>query len=64
VELLADGQPVSEDRHTGFTGSHPKDAAYQLRIPPEAKSPLTLRITAAGSGGNDSQGAVSITSKR
>lgn len=64
VELLADGQAITEDRHAGFTGSHPKNAVYQLNIPPSTKPPLSLRITAKGAGGTDSHGEISITPKR
>lgn len=63
VELLADGRPIAEDRHTGFAGTQPKDAVYQLSIPPSARKPLVLRFTAAGAGGNDSHGKISITPK-
>jgi hexosaminidase len=64
VELLADGQATAEDRHAGFTGGNPKNAVYQLSIPPSAKPPLSLRITAKGAGGNDSHGEISIIPKR
>lgn len=63
VELLADGKPVAEDRHAGFTGTHPKDSVYQLTVPPSAHGPLTLRIHARGSGGNDSHGRIAVTAK-
>jgi hexosaminidase len=63
VELLAVGSPVAEDRHAGFTGTHPKDAVYQLSIPPSAKTPLALRFSAAGAGGNDSHGRITVIPK-
>lgn len=63
VELLADGKPVAEDRHTGFTGTNPKDATYQLAIPATAKGKLSLRISAKGAGGNDSHGEINMLAK-
>ncbi len=63
VELLADGTPVAEDRHVGFTGSAPKNATYKLILPPAALTQkLTLRISAKGAGGNDSSGEIVILS--
>ena len=62
VELLADGKPVAEDRHTGFTGGSPRDFKYQLTAPPTAKSKaLSFRISAKGAGGNDSRGEIVIS---
>lgn len=64
VELLADGKPVAEDRHEGFTGTHPRNADYQLRLP--AGNPpqrLELRITAKGAGGDDSQGGILLSTR-
>lgn len=58
VELLADGKPVAEDRHAGFTGTHPNNPDYRLQPPKGLRGTLTLRITAKGSGGNDSRGEV------
>lgn len=63
VELLADGKPVAEDRHPGFTGTHPKDSTYQLQVPKDATGKLSLRISAKGSGGNDSHGDIVISPK-
>lgn len=60
VELLSSGSPVAEDRHSGFAGYHPRDATYRLPIPPSAKSPFNLRITAKGADGNDSRGRIII----
>lgn len=61
VELLADGKKVAGDRHTGFTGTNPKDAIYRLSVPADAKGKLTLRISAKGAGGNDSRGEIVIS---
>lgn len=59
VELLADGKVIAEDRHAGFTGTHPNQPDYRLApAAGAAKGQLTLRIAAKGSGGNDSRGAV------
>lgn len=63
VELLADGKPVAEDRHAGFTGTNPKDATYRLTIPAGTTGKLTLRVSAKGSGGNDSNGEVVLSAK-
>ncbi len=63
VELLADGAVVAEDRHPGFTGTSPKNPTYTLTIPQAARSKvLSLRISAKGSGGNDSRGEITISS--
>lgn len=63
VELLADGKPVAEDRHTGFTGTNPKDATYQISFPPDSKGKLSLRISAKGAGGNDSNGKINMLAR-
>ena len=63
VEPLADGKPVAADRHDGFTGTKPKDASYQLAIPANTNGKLTLRISAKGSGGNDSRGQIDVSAK-
>jgi len=63
VELLSSGSAIAEDRRVGFAGSHPRDVTYRLRIPPSAKSPFSLRITAKGAGGNDSFGRISVMPK-
>lgn len=60
VELLADGKPVAEDRHTGFTGTHPNNPDYRILPPGGLRGTLTLRINAKGSGGNDSRGEIQL----
>jgi hexosaminidase len=60
VKLLADGQEVAHDTHAGFAGGQPRSPLYVLDLP--ARNPdahYTLQATVKGSGGTDSQGAVS-----
>ncbi len=63
VELLANGKSVAEDRHSGFSGGNSKDTTYQIAVPRDAKGKLTLRLSAKGSGGNDSQGEIVVSAK-
>lgn len=60
VELLADGKPVAADRHEGFAGTHSVNPEFRLTLPRGQRGELSLRITAKGSGGNDSRGEVSL----
>lgn len=61
VELLADGKAVAEDRHDGFTGTHPRQADYQLKLPAGSKPErVELKVTAKGSGGDDSHGEIRL----
>lgn len=60
VELLADGKPVAEDRHAGFTGTNPRSPDYRIQPPKGLRGALTLRISAQGSGGNDSRGEIQL----
>jgi len=60
VELLADGKPVAADRHAGFTGTNPVNPEFRLTLPRGSRGELSLRITAKGSGGNDSRGEVTL----
>ena len=65
VELLADGKPVAEDRHAGFSGGQPKNQDYKLTLPRNIKAEkLSLRVTAKGSGGTDSTGVITLSSDR
>lgn len=61
VELLADGKAVAEDRHDGFTGTHPRQADYQLKLPAGSRPErVELKVTAKGSGGDDSHGEIRL----
>ena len=65
VELLADGKPVAEDRHPGFTGSQSRSQVFKLALPKASKAAfLSLRVTAKGSGGDDSRGEIAISHDR
>ena len=59
VELLVDGKAVAKDAHAGFAGGQARDTAYTLAPGAAAKSgKLSVRVTATGSGGNDSGGNI------
>jgi len=59
VALVADGQEISRDNHTGFTGANPQGPIYTLDVPtPKPGVRYTLRAQVAGSGGTDSTGTV------
>lgn len=63
VELLADGEPVAEDRHPGFSGGQPKNHDYKLSLPRGTKfEKLSLRVSAKGAGGTDSHGEIRLSS--
>ena len=63
--MLADGKPVAEDRHAGFSGGQPRNTDYKLTLPCNTKAEkLSLRVTAKGSGGTDSRGEITLSSGR
>ena len=59
VALLADGQEVAADAHSGWTGAGSRDNVYVLRLPaiqPGVKYEVVARVRS--SGGTDSYGDV------
>lgn len=63
VELLADGKPMAEDRHAGFSGGQSRNQEYKLTLPRNTKAEkLSLRVTAKGAGGTDSHGVITLSS--
>lgn len=60
VELLANGKPVVNDTHAGFAGGQSRANTYVLSVPAGTRGTLTVRVKAAGSGGTDSRGDVSL----
>lgn len=62
--LLEDGQEISRDAHTGFTGGNPRNSIYTFTVPAvKPGSRYTLRAQIAGSGGTDSAGNVYLELK-
>ncbi len=63
AELLENGKVISKEAHEGITGSSNKNNAYSLTFPTQKPGiKYTLRITAHGSDGPDSNGRISISS--
>jgi len=64
VQLLENGEVISEDIHNGHTGGKDVDNIYTVKLKkhnPDAK--YTLNIRTASDGGTDSQGIITIGRK-
>ena len=60
ASLYCNGKIVAEDKHKGFTGGTSKDNNYKLDVKSFKKGRYILKATVSGSGGNDSNGTITL----
>lgn len=61
VSLLENGKVISTDEHHGMSGHNLSNMVYKVKVPKfDPAASYTLKVTATGSGGNDSHGSVKI----
>ena len=59
VQLLDGSKLVARDKHDGFTGHHPSNNRYTMRVATTVANPI-LHVTAKGAGGQNGWGRIKL----